>query len=79
MNKTMKAAYLPGNSSVVIKEVEIPDRGTARCSSKQNPPRFAAAISGPFTASTSVKGRKDTRIKLPGMNLPAKSSNAAPA
>jgi threonine dehydrogenase-like Zn-dependent dehydrogenase len=27
MNKTMKAAYLPGNSSVVIKEVEIPEPG----------------------------------------------------
>jgi threonine dehydrogenase-like Zn-dependent dehydrogenase len=27
MNKTMKAAYLPGNSSVIIKEVEIPEPG----------------------------------------------------
>jgi threonine dehydrogenase-like Zn-dependent dehydrogenase len=27
MNKTMKAAYLPGNSSVVIKEVDIPEPG----------------------------------------------------
>jgi threonine dehydrogenase-like Zn-dependent dehydrogenase len=27
MNKTMKAAYLPGNSSVIIKEVKIPEPG----------------------------------------------------
>jgi threonine dehydrogenase-like Zn-dependent dehydrogenase len=27
MNKTMKAAYLPGNSSVILKEVEIPEPG----------------------------------------------------
>jgi len=27
MNKTMKAAYLPGNSTVIIKDVEIPEPG----------------------------------------------------
>ena len=27
MAKTMKAAYLPGNSTVVLKEVEIPEPG----------------------------------------------------
>ena len=27
MTKTMKAAYLPGNSTVVLKEVEIPEPG----------------------------------------------------
>ena len=72
MENLMKAAYLPGNSTVVLKEVEIPEPGHGEVLIRTKPPRSAAVTSAPSTTSTG-KGPEATRTKSPGMNRPGRS------
>jgi len=63
--KTMQAAYLPGNSTVELREVPSLHQDMARFffASKRLP--FAARTFDAFTTSTSVRGRKATKVSLP--------------
>ena len=62
MSRCMKAAFLPGNSTVEMRDVPVPEPGPRRSAASQSRPLPSAGrISAPSITSILAKAPKDTR------------------
>lgn len=61
MKGKMKGAVLPGNSTVELREYDIPTPGHGQVLVATGLRRSAAPISGLFTGNTLAKAPRDTR------------------
>ena len=73
MENLMKAAYLPGNSTVVLKEVEIPEPGHGEVLIRTKASTICGSDIRAIYHEHREKDPKATRTKSPGMNRPGRS------
>ena len=69
----MKAAYLPGNSTVVVRDVEIPEPGHGQVLIRTKASTICGSDIRAIYHEHWGKVLKATRTKSPGMNRPGRS------